>query len=97
MGAFKYSNTARDDEPRGKIEEFYVLASTTPGAVLFQQAEAELISEANVILVTGWTHEEYLSQPASVVDAVMQVNRGNERIRAMNEGRKIERLYGGRK
>jgi hypothetical protein len=60
-----------------------------PGSVLFDEDERALVDEANVILVTGWTHEQYMDAPLNVIDAVMQTYHAQKELEVWrwNRGR----------
>lgn len=42
----------------------------------------ELVEEAQFILVTGWTHGQYMAAPVEVVDAIWQVHLAQQDVQA---------------
>ena len=58
------------------------MSAQAPGSVTFDEQERELIDEAALLLVTGWTHEQYMNTPLDVVDAVRQVHGARQEIQA---------------
>lgn len=58
------------------------MAVKAPGSVRFEPEEVELIRQAQITLLTGWTDQEYQSQPPAVIDAVWQIHLANKRIEA---------------
>jgi len=48
------------------------VAFNQPGAVRFEAWEAELLDEAWVIELTGWSHEAYMEAPLALVDMIKQ-------------------------
>lgn len=52
------------------------------GSVRWPGRMLELVEEAQFILLTGWTHDEYMATPAEVVDAVWQVHLAQKDVEA---------------
>lgn len=51
-----------------------------PGSIRFEQVELDLVREARVITLTGWTHDEYEAAPLVVVDALLQYQEATDSI-----------------
>ncbi|MEM6280594.1 MAG: hypothetical protein AAF787_00255 [Chloroflexota bacterium] len=49
--------------------------------VTFPPEMSELINEAQFLLITGWTHDEYEATPVDVRDAVWQVHQAQQDIK----------------
>lgn len=62
----------------------------------FDDDELTLIEGAQIILLTGWTWEEYLEAPLAVVDAMQQIHQQNKRLQKEREAKAYKRRRRGR-
>ena len=66
------------------------MTAKAPGSVNWAALgiDIDLVEEAQFILITGWTHEQYETAPLDVIDAVMQVHSAQEEIKTSQWKRK---------